>query len=669
MYNVLFISLPVPEPMKTTYNSNFALIQYYFKAFLDANLINKNLYSLILLNEKDLGTLNNEGIINLIKKISPDIVLFSSYLWNIERNLHISKSIKEKINKKILTICGGPEIRKDNNFIIQKFYEGFNFDIYFDSDYLFDFVIFFNNLKFIISNEIEQKKLFSSPIFYSDLLKKYYLLNKNKNLSKFYNIENFLINKLFYHYSILKFNSKILYLEIERGCFQKCEFCQYAKNNYKQVSIKEETFFSNTTNILKNNLIKEIYFLAPTLNYNKNLFYSLLKYFIEINNKKSNKFNNKIKLFGEFNPFILKEEDIKLLAEANFREIEIGVQSLKFNENNNISNNKVENKVDKKYRLQNIFELLKKYKIKPIIDFIIGFPEDNFNQWGETCTYLENNKMLKFANFYHLLVLPGTKIKERFDKNGFLYLKEPPYYAIKTKNYKFDDIKRFYSFLEFDKNFSYYKHFEKSKKIKFIKFKIENHTDLDHFNKNFINNLSQIEQVSFSFFINLNLKTIEKTNFIREFFNGLKNIFIDKIECFIKIYIYIEPEILELKEKIDFLYQYILSFKKTILNYKNYFDKFHECINYNSDYLFSKNITILSNFNCIDYILEKFYLDFDVGLFIENFSNLENKLKKAKDLFKEFGFYSYVDNEFIKKEKNYKILKKYLQDTGIIYFL
>jgi len=134
------------------------------------------------------------------------------------------------------------------------------------------------------------------------------------------------------------FNSKIVLFEIQRGCIQKCEYCQYAKSSYNQVSVDSNEIKDYIDTLIKNNKkLKEIYFLAPTLNANRELYNNLINYFIKqlsskiISKNKNIVFKNqKIKLFGELNPFLIKDEkEIEKLKLAGFNEIEIGVQSLK----------------------------------------------------------------------------------------------------------------------------------------------------------------------------------------------------------------------------------------------------------------------------------------------------------------------------------------------------
>ena len=62
-------------------------------------------------------------IVQSITDINPDVIAFSTYIWNIEMTLKISNNIK-KINPNIQIILGGPEVSfdaekilKENNYI------------------------------------------------------------------------------------------------------------------------------------------------------------------------------------------------------------------------------------------------------------------------------------------------------------------------------------------------------------------------------------------------------------------------------------------------------------------------------------------------------------------------------------------------------------------------
>ena len=136
---------------------------------------------------------------------------------------------------------------------------------------------------------------------------------------------------------------------------------------------------------------------------------------------------------------------------------------------------------------------------------------------------------------------------------------------------------------------------------------------------------------------------------------------------FIKLYFYIDSKI-----NLSTIYKILLDFKKSLFPLKNYYDKFHESINFDNE-IFSKSITILGNLENIDKILNIFYIDFEIGLYIEHLENIENKLRQGKDIYNEYNFYTFIDENFIKNSKseniNEKEVLKELRKIDFIKFL
>jgi putative methyltransferase len=59
-----------------------------------------------------------DDINNILKKIiNPDVIIFSSFVWNWEYNKKIAKYIKEKYPN-CLNICGGPHVPHNDQFYI-----------------------------------------------------------------------------------------------------------------------------------------------------------------------------------------------------------------------------------------------------------------------------------------------------------------------------------------------------------------------------------------------------------------------------------------------------------------------------------------------------------------------------------------------------------------------
>ncbi len=400
---IVIFNLPVPEIYDEYQRANHQIFADY------SFIINSNKNNTIIKLSRDVtDRLNNKGIVNYILNLKSDVVGFSSYVWNIERNIAISKELRKQ---KIITITGGPEIQNEKYI---KY---------------FDIVVVGEGESFI--QTIDKNKI-------NDFLQRKIIYMKDEKD----------INLLYPQYAIKTDDyifDKFFYLEVERGCPFNCNYCAYAKARKNICSLDFHKFKESVDEIFKKD-IDEIYLLSPTLNRDKKRFKLYLDYFIE----KKRITGKDIKLFGELRPEMLTDDEIDLMYLAGFKEIEFGVQTFKKEILNNHS---------RKYKNYNPINLSLKIiekGLNPIIDFIIGLPGDTENNLYETIELLDKNNILKYSSFYHLQVLPGTELEKKADSINIIYDKNPPYFILKNQSIDLQGIKNIYGYLESEKSHSYY---------------------------------------------------------------------------------------------------------------------------------------------------------------------------------------------------------------------
>ena len=125
---IILLSLPIPEFYNYYQKGNHQLFKDYFKSYIEIlkqynnsknfdlkNIINN--IEIIDIPRTIIDNFNNNSLIKTILSLGPDIVGLSSYLWNTERNISISKELKKY---GIITIAGGPDIQNDNNYIFKE---------------------------------------------------------------------------------------------------------------------------------------------------------------------------------------------------------------------------------------------------------------------------------------------------------------------------------------------------------------------------------------------------------------------------------------------------------------------------------------------------------------------------------------------------------------------
>lgn len=544
--NVIILSLPIPEIYDKYERGNHQLFCEYLQSLIKIKGIND--INIIKLKRDIIDRYNNKKIVEEILKLKPDVVCFSSYLWNIDRNIKIAKELK---NSDIITITGGPDIQIDNDYI---FKENNVFDYYVIGEGELTLLEILLNIK---KNKTITKINYGKEIDFNEYLEEYF------NITDQYTFD------------------KLLYIEIERGCKFKCNYCAYGKSRESIKKIDLEIFKKALKNFWNNKNIEEIYLLSPTINHNKDFFKNIMKDLIYFKNK----YNNNIKIFGELRPEFITKEDIILLKEGGFKSLEIGIQSFDSNVINTTGRKKI------KFSFEELTKLLLQNDIELIIDFIIGLPQDNLSNILKTIELLDKNNLLQYCNFYRLQLLPGTILKKIFENRGFEYQKEPPYFVINTEKLLYNEMFELYIFLEKEKNFSYYEDFIIKNKEQF--FIIKNEKDLN----TFLNNNYYYHSGSLIFINNFDFDKIY------EFFNYF---FKKNSEVFHTCYIYSKNKID--KKKIDTL-------KNIFSLYKNYYDKYNEITNFLNEPL-SKRITILVDYSVNLHYLHSLYSDYNIDFII-----------------------------------------------------
>ncbi|HOV14587.1 MAG TPA: radical SAM protein, partial [Spirochaetota bacterium] len=455
-------------------------------------------------------------------------------------------------------------------------------------------------------------------------------LNSGENISKFKKERFFSNNKLtdindfmteYSEISIDFTKDGLCYIETERGCPFSCSFCAYGKTRKDIGKLEFENFKAVFSNFIKKGA-NNFYILSPTLNRNRVDFNDYLKFIKNIKNQH----NIDINLFGELKAELLTDDEIILLKDAGFSSIEFGIQS--FNKKSLLFTN-VNNK---NFDLKIFTEKLLKNKIIPIIDFIIGLPDDTYENIIATIDFLSENNLLDYCNFYHLQLLPGTDIRKLFIEKNYNFQKKPPYFALETDSMTLKEIKNVYLYLEQEKDFSYRDDFFTEDKNRF--FIIKNQSDFEElFKTKFYQTSSFIMVDSF------------ETDYILNFFDTF---FKNNSEIFHICYLYSEKELSKsFLEKLNYIFN----------KYRNYYDNYRESINYFDDESFSKIFKILCkssvNKEYFNFLRDFYYADY---IFFPEDSDLLNKnIKKLEKLYNDEDIETYVFYENKMKQQFLKV--------------
>jgi hypothetical protein len=164
---------------------------------------------------------------------------------------------------------------------------------------------------------------------------------------------------------------------------------------------------------------KEVFLLDPTLNQRKD-FADFLRLLARGNP------GRRFSYFGELRGEGVTEETARLLREANFTEVEVGLQSIE---------PEAMSKMDRKNNLR-AFErgvrAMLGQGIRVKVDLIVGLPGDTVESVRRGLRYLREGGLYTDVQVFNLAVLPGTAFRQEAAALGLAYQPRPPYYVLHT---------------------------------------------------------------------------------------------------------------------------------------------------------------------------------------------------------------------------------------------
>ncbi|NLK63165.1 MAG: B12-binding domain-containing radical SAM protein [Fusobacteria bacterium] len=362
-------------------------------------------YKITNYNVKILEMTINNSIDDILDKIyteKSDIVMFSTYVWNIEYVMKISKELK-KIDNNIKIGLGGPEVSYNGNELLNN-----NSFI----DYIFvgeGEKIFLNFLE----NDYNQIK----GLFY------------RKDDKICFNGYEELISNLdevpFPYDDIDFFNNQIIYYESTRGCPFSCSYC---------MSSIDKTVRSFSLDRIKNDLklfidkkIKLVKFVDRTYNLNKKHYFSIWKFLID-------NYTGETKFHFEISGDLFDEEVILFLKNIpnDYFQFEIGVQTINVN-----TLEAINRKTDLTKLKENINKIDENIHLH--LDLIAGLPYEDYNSFGKSFNFVHsmNPDMIQLG---FLKILKGTKISTETTKFGYKYRDYPPYEIISNNFITYEEI-------------------------------------------------------------------------------------------------------------------------------------------------------------------------------------------------------------------------------------
>lgn len=349
-----------------------------------------------------------EKIVYELHKKDADVLMFSTYIWNIDYVRKVITSLK-KIKPSYTIVLGGPEVSFEKESFLRAnpacdyiiYGEGERamkeFILYKQGELSIDEV---HNLAYI--NDNRYIKTEEAPLI--DM----------KDLSFPYVDEEAL-------------EHRTLYYEAQRGCPYRCSFCLSSAIKglrYKPIDLVKKDL--DRLIAMKPSIVK---FIDRTFNSNEDFAIEIIEHILK-NNKTNTKFHFEITLDRMSDRFY---ETLKKLPK-DMVQFEIGLQSI------NPQTLKAIQRHNDLERIKEHSQMIKELgTIHQHIDLIAGLPYEDFDSFKESFNYLYDFKIEKIQLGF-LKMLKGSLVRSQEETFGYEYTDYAPYEVLKNEFLSTDEI-------------------------------------------------------------------------------------------------------------------------------------------------------------------------------------------------------------------------------------
>lgn len=350
-----------------------------------------------------------DSISSEIYKRSPDIVGFSTYIWNIEETLEICQILK-LVSPKTKILLGGPEVSFDGADLLEQ-NPFIDYIIFGEGEEAFSELVravSLEDIKGLIYRDCEDVIQINSPrVLIQDL---------DIIPSPYENIGD-------------EFQNKIVYYESSRGCPFNCEFCLSS-------TIKGVRYFSldrvkNDISRLIQGGVSQVKFVDRTFNANKKYSMEIMNYIMNLNPEDIN-------FHFEVTAHLIDDETLEFLKKPKegLFQFEVGVQST------NKETVKAIGRITDFNRLKDVTSRIKSNKnIHQHLDLIAGLPFESYESFKKSFNDVYSIRSEKIQLGF-LKLLKGSGLRINGNKYGYKYLDKPPYEVLENDFISYGEINR-----------------------------------------------------------------------------------------------------------------------------------------------------------------------------------------------------------------------------------
>ena len=215
-------------------------------------------------------------------------------------------------------------------------------------------------------------------------------------------------------------------METSRGCRYRCRFCYYPKS-YDSISRMSAGQIEANLRHACQRGVKEIFLLDPTLDQRPD-FAGFLRLLAQGNPDRRFTYSAELRAEG------IRPHTARLLREANFQEVEVGLQSV------DPEAQKLMGRHVNLEAFQRGAQAMLDEGIRVRVDLVLGLPGDTVDSVRRGLEYLDRVRPFTELQVFNLSVLPGTAFRQTAGDLGLEHQPRPPYYVLKTPTLDLEDL-------------------------------------------------------------------------------------------------------------------------------------------------------------------------------------------------------------------------------------
>jgi len=412
---VLLVQLPIPLPGHEPVRGNIPLAAGYLKLFARRQGL-ENRYVIDILPMPLANTLGDQGLIEEILGREPWMVGFTCYLWNVDRTLWLAERLKQ-CRPEMHIVLGGPEITADNAYVLGR--SAVDCAVIGEGEQTFAELL----------RVLDGRAATGAPeaVSIDGLWQRgRWQVRPRRPLETLDEIGSPYLEGI-----LNVADEGAMYLESVRGCAFRCKFCYYPRGYDAICYLSSESLLAVLRHAAQHGA-NEVVLLDPTLNQRKDFaeFVGLLG---------RGNTGGRMGFFGELRAEAIAPPTARLMADANFTEVEVGLQT---------TNQKAQTLMQRHNDLE-AFErgvrAMLDAGIRVKVDLIVGLPGDTAQSVRRSIDYLHKNRLYSTVQVFNLSILPGTAFRREADRLGLHYQRVPPYFVLHTPTLALDEM---YSLVE-----------------------------------------------------------------------------------------------------------------------------------------------------------------------------------------------------------------------------